>query len=80
MNKNEIALNTLKNIIGSSLFSEVCEKMSGCSLYIPSSSRNKEERNKEIRFDFYSGLNYLQIAKKYNLSLSQIYKIIESRK
>lgn len=82
MNKNETALNTLKNIIGESLFVEVCDKMAGERVSIPvygCGFVTTEERNRSIRRDFYKGLSISELTTKYDLQSSTIYKIIASR-
>ena len=82
MNRNEAALNTLKNIIGNSLYSQVCEKMPGTSLYIPAlrgGFASVIERDRAIRKDVYAGLSIPEAAKRYEISVSQIYKIMQSR-
>lgn len=82
MNRNEAALNELKGIIGDSLYSLVCEKMPGTSVYIPAlrgGYASKAERDRAIRLDIYGGLSYTEAASKYGLSVSQVSKIMQSR-
>ena len=82
MNRNEAALNALKEIIGDSLYMLVCEKMPGTSLYIPAlrgGYASIADRNRAIREDVYSGMSFEEAASKYVLSVPQIYKICESR-
>lgn len=81
MNKNELALNTLKRIIGASLYAEVCDKMPGEDLHIPAFRGGFvtiKERNQAIRSEFITK-DAPELAEKYKLSQAQIYKILESR-
>ncbi|WP_455505700.1 Mor transcription activator family protein [Gemmiger formicilis] len=82
MNKNELALNTLKSIIGASLYAEVCDKMPGIDIHIPAFRGGFvtiKERNQAIRREIYNNGEIPEVAEKYRLSQAQIYKILESR-
>jgi Mor family transcriptional regulator len=82
LNKNEQALNTLKSIIGDSLFDEVCKQMPGEDIHIPMFRGGYvtiEERNKAVRDDYWNGLTIKQTAEKWGLSIQQTYRIMGSR-
>lgn len=81
MNKNEIALNGLKNIIGDELFKAVCNEMAGARLYIKPYTlyQTTVERNNHIKEEFLSGADVTDLAAKYDLSQSRICDIIYDR-
>jgi Mor family transcriptional regulator len=84
MNSKE-ALKTLKDIIGDEAYKKVIEQLGGVTVYFPSAAPNadwvdKEQRNLELKEDFYSGkYEVIDLAKKYELSISRVYKIIQGR-
>jgi Mor family transcriptional regulator len=79
-NKNVKHLETLQEIIGESLFQEVIAEMPGISFRLPNSAEHfdKQQRNNQIVQDFYAGTEIDDLVKKYSLSRSRIYKIVES--
>lgn len=77
---NELKLLDLQKIIGNELFSKVCNRYEGESIYFPSRGfPSKTERDTAILHEFYKGVEIPDLAKKYNLSVSQIYKITQNR-
>lgn len=76
------ALETLQEIIGEKYYREVIDALAGSTVYFPENYewRDKQDRNMMLREDFYSG-NYeiADLAQKYNLSISRVYKIIQKR-
>ncbi len=84
MNSKE-ALKTLKNIIGEEAYKQVLEQMAGTTVYFPALASSaewvdKEERNARLKEDFYSGKYEVgDLARKYDLSISRVYKIIQGR-
>lgn len=84
MNSKE-ALRKLKSIIGDEAYQQVLEQMAGTTVYFPMASTNaewmnKEQRNLILREDFYSGKYEVRdLARKYDLSISRVYKIIQGR-
>lgn len=84
MNSKE-ALQTLKNIIGDEAYKEVMEQMAGTTVYFPIIRSNaewidKEQRNSRLKEDFYSGKYEVgDLARKYDLSISRVYKIIQGK-
>ena len=84
MNSKE-ALKKLKDIIGEETYKQVLEQMAGATVYFPASPSNaewmdKEQRNVSLKEDFYSGKYEVgDLARKYDLSISRVYKIIQGR-
>ncbi|MDE7016228.1 MAG: hypothetical protein K2P65_01460 [Lachnospiraceae bacterium] len=84
MNSKE-ALKKLKDIIGEEAYKQVLEEMAGATVYFPSQPSNaewmdKEQRNISLKEDFYSGkYEVSDLARKYDLSISRVYKIIQGR-
>lgn len=81
MNKNELALNALKKIVGDELFKTICNKMAGARIYIKPYTpfQSIVERNNNIKIDFLSGVDVPVLALKYDLSESRIQDIIYDR-
>ena len=82
MNRNEVVLNRLRAIIGDELFREVCYQMPGEDIHIPvfgNGFTSIKDRNWSIRQHVWKGKSILEVSKKYELSQSQIYKILKSR-
>ena len=79
MSKNQQNLEYLKSIVGDYNFDMICIAMSGQRVTFPQRQDhiNIEQRNRKIRLDYWSGLTPAEIGKRYELSVSQIYKIIE---
>lgn len=84
MNSKE-ALKKLKDIIGEETYKQVLEQMAGATVYFPALPSNaewmdKEQRNVSLKEDYYSGkYEVSDLARKYDLSISRIYKIIQGR-
>lgn len=84
MNSKE-ALKKLKDIIGEEAYKQVLEQMAGATVYFPALPSNaewmdKEQRNLILKEDFYSGkYEVSDLARKYDLSISRVYKIIQGR-
>ena len=76
------ALKRLRELTGETLYEQIVEELGGSTVYFPAngSPTDREERNLQIKDDFYSG-NYdvSDLARKYDLSISRIYKIIQAR-
>lgn len=77
------ALEELKKIIGEENYKEVINLLAGSTVYFPENHEwhDKQDRNLMLREDFYSG-NYeiSDLAEKYDLSISHVYKIIQKRR
>lgn len=81
MNSKE-ALETLKSLIGEESYGKVLNALAGTTVYFPENFewQDKASRNVELREDFYSGkYEVSDLAKKYELSISRVYKIIQKR-
>ncbi len=70
---------TLKNILGEDLFQDVLHIFAGDKIVFPKcpDHMEKEQRNHCIRQDSIQGASVPDLMKKYELSQSQIYKILE---
>lgn len=78
------ALKTLKEILGNDLYKQVLEQMAGATVYFPTASNaewvDKGQRNICLKEDFYSGkYEVSDLAQKYELSISHVYKIIQGK-
>lgn len=82
MNKNAQNLQTLKNIVGDEQFIIIAEQLNGEYIVFNNHSCqgfvSKEEQNVAIKKDFYHGMSVNELAKKYDMTVSNIYKITSS--
>jgi len=79
---SKAALKMLRELLGEALYGKIADELAGTTVYFPSNIdfTDREERNMQIKDDFYSGkYEVSDLARKYNLSISRIYKIIQSR-
>ena len=78
-NQNIKNLVILKEVIGECLFQELIEEMPGSCIRLPNCADhfNKSQRNRQLIHDFHAGLEVGDLVKKYSLSKSRIYKILE---
>lgn len=76
------ALKQLRELVGDALYERILTELGGSTVYFPANGTptEREERNLQIKDDYYSG-NYevSDLARKYDLSISRIYKIIQTR-
>lgn len=82
MNSKE-ALDRIRLLIGDEMYTKVADELAGVTVYFPESSEwyDKEARNMQLKADFYSGkYEVCDLAQKYELSISRVYKIIQNRK
>lgn len=81
MSKNQQSLMTLKNLLGDSLFSDVIHIFAGDKIVFPKcpDHMDKDNRNRCIRQEYNEGqgASIPDLMEKYELSQSQIYKILE---
>ncbi len=79
---SKASLEQVKRIVGDSLYKQLITELGGQTIYFPSNYEwhDKTTRNISLKEDFYSG-NYeiSDLARKYNLSISRVYKIIQHR-
>lgn len=76
------ALKQLRTLVGDALYEQILSELGGTTVYFPAngSPAEREERNLQIKDDFYSGrYEVSDLARKYGLSISRIYKIIQTR-
>ena len=76
------ALETIKGIVGEDLFARLVDELAGETVYFPSNYewQDKEARNISLKEDYYSGSYEISdLARKYDLSISRVYKIIQHR-
>lgn len=81
LSKNEIKLKLLEGITGSEIFKKILEVFPGERIYIPGRGEFSSiaERNETIWNDFCKDISIHELAKKYNLSVNSIYRIIDRR-
>ena len=81
MSKNKRSLMTLKNILGDDLFHDVSVILAGDKVVFPKCPEHmeKEHRNRCIIREYNSGqgASIPDLMNKYDLSQSQIYKILK---
>lgn len=81
MNSKE-ALERLRELLGDERYAAVADELAGVTVYFPENHKwqDKTARNHRLREDFYSGRYEVDdLAKKYDLSISRVYKIIQNR-
>ncbi len=79
---SKAALKRLRDLVGDAVFGQIVDQLAGATVYFPANTEftDREERNLQIKDDFYSGdYEVSDLARKYGLSISRIYKIIQSR-
>ncbi len=81
-NRNSENLKVLKRIVGHDLYMQIVKEFGGGPpLYVNDWGKgftSKEDRDRAIRSDYYDqGLSVYDLAEKYNLTRSTVYKIIE---
>lgn len=78
MSKNERALNKLKSLVDADVYIKLLVMFAGETIYFPAagSPRDKQERNRAIQQEYYSGASVSDLMELYGLSESQIRRII----
>jgi len=79
---SKAALKKLRELVGEAAYETIAVQLAGTTVYFPANTQftDLEERNLQIRDDFYSGsYEVADLARKYDLSISRIYKIIQAR-
>lgn len=79
---SKLALKKLKELLGGETYEAVIELLAGTTVYFPANGgfTDLEERNLKIKDDFFSGdYEVTDLARKYDLSVSRIYKIIQTK-
>lgn len=79
---SQTALKKLRELLGENTYQKVLDELAGTTVYFPASGTpaDRNERNIQMKDDFYSGqYEIADLAHKYDLSISRIYKILQSK-
>ena len=79
---SKTAMKKLRELVDEATYAAIVSQLAGATVYFPSNTEftDLEERNLQLRDDFYSGdYEVADLARKYNLSISRVYKIIQAR-
>ena len=78
MSKNGKSLEVLKNLLGEELFLTTLNTFAGQKILFPKNpeSFDRDSRNRQIQHDFREGVSVYNLMEQYDLSESQIYKIL----
>lgn len=79
---SKAALKKLRELVDEETYASIIRQLAGTTVYFPSNTEftDLEERNLQLRDDFYSGdYEVSDLARKYDLSISRVYKIIQAR-
>lgn len=79
---SKAALKKLRELVDETTYTAIVSQLAGATVYFPSHTEftDLEERNLQIKDDFYSGdYEVADLARKYDLSISRVYKIIQAR-
>lgn len=80
-NFNVKQIDKLKRILGEEAFQELVGEMPGAAIRLPNNHEyfDKQSRNEKIREDYDAGMAIHELMNLYQLSRSQIYRIVETR-
>ena len=79
---SKTALKKLRELVDETTYASIVSALAGTTVYFPANTEftDLEERNLQLRDDFYSGdYEVADLARKYELSISRVYKIIQAR-
>ena len=79
---SKAALKKLRELVDEPTYTAIISHLAGTTVYFPSNTEftDLEERNLRIRDDFYSGdYEVADLARKYDLSISRVYKILQAK-
>ncbi len=78
-NQNVKYLKIIRDKVGVDIFRKIVAEIPNAAVRFPNDPEyfDKLDRNEQIRKDRYAGMEISELAKKYNLSESWIYKITE---
>ena len=81
MNRNQKVINRLKQSVGEDVYTKIIDSIGGETVYFPVTETGGmlEDRNKQIKARYYSGADVSRLAEIYDLSESQIRRIINAR-
>ncbi len=80
--KSKDALERIRAIVGDEKYERVVSELAGMTVYFPSNYewQDKALRNMALKEDFFSGeYEISDLARKYDLSISRVYKIIQHK-
>lgn len=74
----KVSLNELKKKMGDEIVKKLYDEFAGRMIYVPKKGidMTQKEKEKHILNLFYSGVNYQEIAKRVDLSVDRVKKII----
>lgn len=74
----KVSLNELKKKMGDEIVKKLYDEFAGRIIYVPKKGidMTQKEKEKHILNLFYSGVNYQEIAKRIDLSVDRVKKII----
>lgn len=74
----KVSLNELKKKMGDEIVKRLYDEFAGRIIYVPKKGidMTQKEKEKHILNLFYSGVNYQEIAKRVDLSVDRVKKII----
>ena len=74
----KVSLNELKKKMGDEIVKKLYDEFAGRIIYVPKKGidMTQEEKEKYILNLFYSGVDYQEIAKRIDLSVDRVKKII----
>lgn len=74
----KVSLNELKKKMGDEIVKKLYDEFAGRMIYVPKKGidMTQEEKEKHMLNLFYSGVNYQDIAKRVDLSVDRVKKII----
>lgn len=74
----KVSLNELKKKMGDEIVKKLYAEFAGRIIYVPKKGvdMTQKEKEKHILNLFYSGVNYQEIAKRVDLSVDRVKKII----
>lgn len=74
----KVSLNELKKKMGDEIVKKLYDEFAGRMIYVPKKGidMTQEEKEKYMLNLFYSGVNYQDIAKRVDLSVDRVKKII----
>lgn len=74
----KVSLNELKKKMGNEIVKKLYDEFAGRMIYVPKKGidMTQKEKEKHILNLFYSGVNYQEIAKRVDLSVDRVKKII----
>lgn len=79
---SKAALKKLRELVDDATYASIVSMLAGTTVYFPANTdfTDLEERNLQLRDDFYSGdYEVADLARKYDLSISRVYKILQAR-